>query len=108
VLVDRFCGANLPWGTLVVNVLGCFLFGILWSITEQRLPGSLQQRLIVLTGFMGAFTTFSTFAHESGRFLHSARYGLAIGHFAAHNLLGITAMFLGYAVGTAAGGWLRK
>lgn len=64
-LVNYLTDYQLPLGTLVVNVLGCFLFGFFWSLAEHHGVGS-QTRLIVMTGFLGAFTTFSSMIFESG------------------------------------------
>ncbi len=64
-LMQRLLGESFPWGTLTVNALGCFLFGVVWMLAEDRLVISGQTRFVILTGFMGAFTTFSTFAFET-------------------------------------------
>jgi CrcB protein len=73
-LVQRICGASFPWGTLTVNAVGCLLFGVVWTLAEERLVISGQVRFVALTGFMGAFTTFSTFAFETGEFLRDAEW----------------------------------
>jgi len=97
--VQRKCGATFPWGTLAVNVLGCFLFGIVWALAEERLVISPDTRRILLVGFMGAFTTFSTFAFETAEFLRDAQWLMAAANVAAQNLVGIVAVILGIAVG---------
>ncbi len=96
--VHRFWGTAFPWGTLAVNALGCFLFGLVWALTEERLATSGESRLIVLTGFMGAFTTFSTFAFETGALMKDAQWMLAAVNLAAQNVLGVACVFLGFAV----------
>src|SRR3990172_253106 len=58
-LVHRYDGASFPWGTLAVNVTGCFLVGLLAALFESRWPVTGETRVILLVGFMGAFTTFS-------------------------------------------------
>jgi len=63
-LVNYLTNYQFPLGTLVVNALGCFLFGFFWSLAEHYGIGS-QTRLIILTGFLGAFTTFSSMIFES-------------------------------------------
>lgn len=98
-LVQKYAGAGFPWGTLAVNVLGCFLFGLVWTLAEERLLISGQTRFILLTGFMGAFTTFSTFAFESGQLLRYADWPLVAANVAAQNLLGVGCLFLGFALG---------
>jgi CrcB protein len=90
---------KLAWRTLTVNCLGCFLFGFLWSLAEERLIISGETRFVALTGFMGAFTTFSTFAFETSEQLRDAEWLMAGGNLAAHNLVGIALLILGIAVG---------
>lgn len=97
--VHRFSGAGFPWGTLSVNALGCLLFGFVWTLGEERFVISGQTRFILLTGFMGAFTTFSTFAFETGAFLQDSAWRLAAGNLLAHNVLGLVCLFLGLLLG---------
>jgi CrcB protein len=98
-MIQRWAGPGFPWGTLAVNVLGCFLFGLIFTITQNRAALSETARLVLLTGFMGAFTTFSTFAFDTGIFLRDAKWLGAAGNFVAQNLLGVTCLFLGFLVG---------
>lgn len=96
VLAVRLTAGGLPLGTLTVNVAGSFLFGVIWPMVETgRLRP--ETRLILLAGFMGAFTTFSTFAFETGQFLRAQPplITAAIANVAAHNLLGVGAFLLG-------------
>jgi CrcB protein len=94
VLVPRWCGTGFPWGTLAVNALGCFLFGLVWTRALSE-----QARLILLTGFLGAFTTFSTFAFDTGGQLGDRQWLFAAANVAAQVLLGLTCLFLGFALG---------
>ena len=98
-VVQRACGESFPWGTLAVNVLGCLLFGFFWTLAEERLLISPQTRVVVLTGFMGAFTTFSTFAFETAQMLSDAEWMRALANIAVENLIGIAAVILGFAIG---------
>ena len=98
-LVQSWLGAGFPWGTLIINVSGCFLFGFVWTLAEDRLLISPQTRLVVLTGFMGAYTTFSTFAFETSQMLADSEWMRAAGNLALHNVLGLAAVFLGLALG---------
>ena len=59
-LANTLVGRQYPLGTFVVNVLGCFLFGLIWELAAVRLLISDTVRLIILVGFMGSFTTFSS------------------------------------------------
>ena len=90
---------GLPVGTLLVNVLGCFLFGLVWTLADDRLLISPQTRTIVLVGFMGAFTTFSTFAFDTGQFVRDVQWGWALANLAAQNGLGLLCLFLGFSAG---------
>jgi CrcB protein len=98
-IVQRWCGERFAWGTLGVNLAGCFLFGLVWTLAEDRLVISGQTRFIILTGFMGAFTTFSTFAFETCGYLDDGQWKLAIINVVAQNGLGILSVFLGMASG---------
>ena len=97
--VQRLGGAAFPWGTLAVNLAGCLLFGLVWSYAEARLWVSSQWRLAVLTGFMGAFTTMSTFMFETGGLLRDGQFLLALVNLATQNLGGLAALFLGWQLG---------
>ena len=101
-LVQRLHESAFPWGTLVVNTLGCFLFGVVWALAEERLVISGETRLVLLVGFMGAFTTFSTYAFETGAMLRDAEWLLAASNLLAHNVLGIACFFVGVALGRLA------
>lgn len=95
------CGA-FPLHTLVVNVLGCVLFGALWAIGHGRWPQTVT--LAVLVGFFGAFTTFSSFAFDCVQLVAAGRAFAAAAVFAAHNLLGIAGLWAGIAAGRAFAG----
>lgn len=58
-------GAIFPWGTFAVNMLGCLLIGLLFGLIDRGINISPQMRALLITGFCGGFTTFSTFAHEN-------------------------------------------
>lgn len=98
-LVQRYSGATFPWGTLVVNILGSFLFGFIWSLVEQRLVISPEARIIILSGFLGAFTTFSSFMFETSSLMGEGQWLLAGLNIGGQILFGLTAMFLGLAAG---------
>lgn len=98
-LVQRFTGATFPWGTFVVNIIGAFLFGLIWSLVEQRLVISVEARVIILSGFLGAFTTFSSFMFETSSLIGEAQWGLALLNVGGQIVLGLAAMFLGLAAG---------
>jgi fluoride exporter len=97
--VQMHYGKIFPWGTVVVNLLGCLLFGVVWSSLEERWPGSSQLRTILLIGFMGGFTTFSTFIFETEELLRDAEWLPALGYFSLHNVGGLAAIVVGLALG---------
>ncbi|MDR2754490.1 MAG: CrcB family protein [Planctomycetaceae bacterium] len=87
-------GTSYPWGTYLVNMLGCFLFGMISGlITCGTL--STEWKAILLTGFLGGFTTFSAFAAENQQFLSERRWNALILHLVGQNLLGIAAVLGG-------------
>lgn len=63
--VYRLLGRGFPWGTLAVNVMGSFLMGLLFVLFLERLATGAELRSAVLVGFLGAFTTFSSFSIET-------------------------------------------
>ena len=94
-LVHRSTSALFPWGTLAVNILGCFLAGMLWTLFESRWPVTSQTRTIVLVGFMGAFTTFSAYILETGAMVQSSQWQPALCNLALQNGLGFAALYAG-------------
>lgn len=97
--VQRALGENFPWGTLAVNVFGCFLFGLIWSMSEERFLINPEWRIILLVGFLGAFTTFSSFVFETGELLRDTQWKMAMANLVAENGLGLIAFFLGLFAG---------
>lgn len=86
---------DFPYGTLAVNLLGCFIIGILSYWGEQHNLFSPNVRLFVFIGLLGAFTTFSTFANETLNLLRARDELLALLNVGAHILLGLLAVWLG-------------
>lgn len=93
----RWLGVRFPWGTLLANLTGCFLIGAAFALSERTeiLPAS--ARLFFVTGFLGALTTFSTYALESVNFLRAGSYA-ALASFLANNIGGGALVVAGYAV----------
>ncbi len=94
-LVKGCLGDDLPWGTAAANVLGALLFGVVWAATEGRGGLTVTARLALLTGFMGSFTTFSTYLFDTVSLLQVGRYGAAVAQLAGQLLLGLGAVFFG-------------
>ena len=94
--VQRFAGESFPLGTLTVNLLGCFLFGLLAAALTS--PGVLvreEYRLALLVGFLGAFTTFSTFGADTMALITDRQMLRAVAYVLLSNVVGITAVWLG-------------
>lgn len=97
--VHRINGVSFPWGTVAVNLTGCFVAGLLWALFETRWPVAGETRTLILVGFMGAFTTFSAMILETGELLRSAEWVFAIANIALQNGIGFVALFAGAALG---------
>jgi len=85
-----------PVGTLLVNVAGCFLVGALTGLFSGPALVSEPVRLMLLVGFLGGFTTFSTFGFETMQLFMDGQKWLAITNVVASNGLGLAAVWLGY------------
>lgn len=92
-LVDRWLGGRFPWGTLLVNVAGSFLLGLL-----AALPADPRLAALLGTGFCGALTTYSTFGHETLRLARAGTRGRALVYVAASVTLGVAAASAGAAL----------
>jgi len=106
-LVARSAGAWLgpafPWGTLIVNISGSFALGLVATlVTERTIPAADSVRLAVAIGFLGAYTTFSTFEYESDQLLRSGEWLLLTVNVVGSVLAGLVALRLGVAL---ARGW---
>ena len=97
--VQNWSGSLFPYGTVVVNILGCLVFGFLVAVTEGRFAVSPETRAVILVGFMGAFTTFSTFIFETVALLEDSQWLLALGNISLQNFVGVAALILGMLIG---------
>jgi fluoride exporter len=99
----RVMGDGFPYGTLVVNVAGSFLMGLLAGYFAFR-PGVGQHlRLFLATGILGGFTTFSAFSLDTALLVERHSYGLAAGYALGSVVAGLAALFLGLAVFRSSG-----
>lgn len=89
--------AGLPAGTLVVNVVGSLLIGLVSGFFDFHRGPELSHRLLLVAGVLGGFTTFSAFSIESLQLLETAGFPRLLLNIAANVVLGITAAWLGYA-----------
>jgi len=93
-VIPRFWGGVFPWGTLGVNLVGCFLIGLLWEFCTRFAIGP-ALRSFIFIGFLGAFTTFSTFGLESLNLLKAGEVRLAFLNIFLSNGLGLVLVFAG-------------
>lgn len=98
-MIHRIAGTGFPWGTLTVNIMGCFAAGLALALFEHRWPVAPETRIIIMLGFMGAFTTFSTYMLESGELIRTAQYFSAAANIFLQNGLGFAALLAGIALG---------
>ena len=89
---------DFPYGTLAVNVIGCFIIGFLAQLAEDRGVFTSQSRLFVFTGFLGGFTTFSSFGNETLNLARDSQMMNAFANVGANVLLGLFAVWLGRTV----------
>ena len=87
-----------PWGTFIVNIIGCFLIGLIYAIAEKTTMLSPQTRLLLIAGLCGGFTTFSAFAFENMDLLRSGDTMYFLLYTVGSVGLGIAAVFAGIAL----------
>jgi CrcB protein len=92
---------QFPYGTLAVNVIGCFVIGALSALAENRGVFTPEARLFVFVGILGGFTTFSTFGNETMNFLREGDNLRALVNVVAQLILGLGAVWLGRSLVTA-------
>lgn len=95
VATSRFVQGGFPLPTLVVNLSGCFLIGILAGIFAQPPYSENTMRFLLITGFCGGYTTFSTFANENMVLIENQQLFMAIGYTLLSVVLGIALVWLG-------------
>lgn len=97
-ITQRWAQDAFPAGTLLVNVLGCFVVGAFWGLVEYREWFSPEARIFATVGILGGFTTFSAFGYETFALLHDREYLLAAANVGANVVAGIVAVVLGWMV----------
>src|SRR5512143_1918622 len=87
---------HFPWGTLAVNAAGCLLIGLLGGAAETRHVLSQEQRLFLITGFLGGFTTFSAYGYETYFLIRVGEPGLAAANALGQVALGLAGVWAGH------------
>jgi CrcB protein len=90
--------SRFPWSTLVVNTSGCIAIGVLAGLAEQLHLFSPNTRLLLFTGFLGGFTTYSAFAYETYFLGREQLFTAAVSNVALHVVLGVVGVWLGHRV----------
>jgi CrcB protein len=94
-------GSRFPYGTLVINISGSFLIGFILAMLAQRSAASPNWRYLIPIGFIGAYTTFSTFEYETLRTAQDGQILVAFANVALSVIAGFAAVWVGVVVGRA-------
>ncbi|MDB5351724.1 MAG: crcB protein [Planctomycetota bacterium] len=96
--IERLTGTRFPWATLAINVSGAFVLGLLATMMARLQPHH-PMRLLMLVGFLGGYTTFSTFALESHKLWETGESGRSLGYMLGSVGAGFAAVALGILIG---------
>lgn len=95
----RKWGTDFPFGTLLVNLTGSFVLGLFLTLALERLNLDPRWRLLIATGFLGAYTTFSTYTYESVNLIFKGQWLPGLLNLFGSSLLGLAAVALGIIIG---------
>src|SRR5215470_7111238 len=95
-LVARRFGETFPWGTMAVNLIGCFVTGAVFYLSEERFLINPAARTVIMIGLLGGFTTFSSYGLQTFTLLRDGEFGLATLNVAVSNVLGLFLVWVGY------------
>ena len=95
----RLLGPSFPWGTMIVNVAGSFAIGLLAELIARRLNSSEEMRLLLVTGLLGGFTTFSAFSLDTMSLMERGATAAAVSYMVASVVLSLGAALGGLALG---------
>ena len=95
VSIERLNGMGFPLGTFVVNLLGSFLIGLLYILFAEKLSVADQWRPVIITGFLGAMTTFSTFSLDALLLFQQGHYNTALFYVLSSVMICIFAAYVG-------------
>ncbi len=99
-LAAQLLGPKFPWGTLFVNLIGCFLIGLAFALAERGLNiMNPSMRLFFITGFLGGLTTFSTYGLETVNSMRAGTHLVTAAYILANNVIGVALVFVGMWLG---------
>src|SRR4249920_3613553 len=98
---DRWWGGTFPFGTLLVNATGCFVIGFLFHATQEKYLIDPAVRSALLVGFLGGFTTFSSYAVQSFNLLGDGEFFMASANILVSNVAGLLLVWAGYVLARA-------
>jgi len=96
---ERLWGPNFPWGTLIVNVAGSLMIGLLVEAVARAMNQSADMRVFIVTGFLGGFTTFSSFSLDTMNMLERGDVVPALLYVLGSLIIAFAAVFAGLAIG---------
>lgn len=98
-IVDKTFFGAYPYGTFTVNIIGCFLLGLIYAFADREQVMTQEMRFFLATGFCGSFTTFSTFSYENQLLYQEGEWTTLITYIVLSVVLGILATIAGVALG---------
>ena len=98
-VVYRFMGTSFPYGTLIVNLSGCFLLGLFAALSDKKFIFGPDARILLMIGFCGAFTTFSTFIFETDSLVRNGQMLRAFSNILASVIFGYILFRVGSFIG---------
>ena len=99
--INGYWQQSFPLATMLVNVLGCILMGVAFVIVSERMPSLAAYRPLVMVGFLGAFTTFSTFSLEIVSLIDAQAWLSALSYLLLSCILGVVGLVIGMAMARA-------
>lgn len=98
-VVGKALGNSLPYGTFVINIIGCFFMGLLMTLIVEKQQLAAAWRLLLCVGFLGGFTTFSSFGYEAVALFSKGELLGSLGYVIGSTVIGLVAAALGIMVG---------
>ena len=95
IVIEKGMTSTFPWGTLTANILGCFLIGVIYAVSEKGNLMSPEWRIFLTVGFCSGFTTFSSFAYNNFNMIRDNSFYYLLLNMGGSLFLGILAVYLG-------------